>query len=138
MIYLVAGPAAIATRDQWLPILQKAIDDADGRWSAEQLLADVEAGHILVWVVSRETKIVGVFTVRVIQSRVTWVLVEDLAGEDIHSWLLEGHHALETWARELGAKQILIEGRRGWEKVLRPLGYETRRVQAVKHLETIQ
>jgi hypothetical protein len=138
VIYLCAGPAAIATRNDWLPILQRAIDDADGRWSADQLLADVEAGKVLVWIVTRDEKIVGVFTVRVIESRVTWVLVEDLAGDDLASWILEAHRALETWAREMGATQIVIEGRKGWERVLRPYGYESTRIQAVKRLEVLQ
>jgi hypothetical protein len=69
---------------------------------------------------------------------VTWVLVEDLAGDNMQSWLWDSHRALETWARELGAEQIVIEGRSGWGRVLRALGYETKRVQAVKRLEVLQ
>ena len=138
MIYLCAGPAAIATRNDWLPILQRAIDDADGRWSTEQLLADVEAGKVLVWIVSRDEKIVGVFTVRVIESGVRWILIEDCAGDDLASWIMPALNAVETWARELGATQIVIEGRKGWERMLRPYGYESKRIQAVKRLESIQ
>ena len=138
MIYLTTGDAALAMRDQWLPILQRAIDDADGRWSSEQLLADVAEGRVLVWIVSRETNVVGVFTTRVITSRVTWVLIEDCAGDDLHEWIYEALHALEAWARELGASQIVFEGRRGWERVLRGYGYETKRIQGVKRLESLQ
>ena len=137
LIYLCAGPAAIATRHDWLPILQRAIDDADGRWSAEQLLADVEVGKVLVWIVSRDEKIVGVFTVRVIESAVRWILVEDCAGDDLASWILEALHALETWAREMGATQIVLEGRRGWERVLRPYGFNPTRTVCVKELHSL-
>ena len=138
MIFLTSGPSAIETQSLWLPILQRAVDDADGRWSTEQLLRDVEDGRVMVWIVQMRERVVGVFTTRVIHSRITWVLVEDLAGEHIHEWLLSAHTALEAWAREMGAQQIMIEGRWGWSRMLRDFGYETRRVQAVKTLEVLQ
>ena len=138
VIYLTTGPMALATRDQWLPVLQRAVDDADGRWSTEELLNDVADGRLMVWIVSRETKVLGVFTTRVIESRVRWVMVEDLAGDDLHEWIYEAHHALDVWAREMGATQIVLEGRKGWERVLRPLGYESTRIQAVRRLENLQ
>jgi hypothetical protein len=138
MIFLTTGPAALATREQWLPVLQRAIDDADGRWTAEQVLSDVADGRLIVWIVSRETKVVGVFTTRIVESAIRYVAVEDLAGEDMESWLWEAHRALETWARELGAQQITFDGRRGWQRVLQSLGYETKRIQGVKRLENLQ
>ena len=137
MITLTTGPAALALRDQWLPILQRAVDDADGRWTSEQLLADVESGRVLVWMVPHGTKIVGVFTTRVVESAVRWCLVEDCAGDDLASWILEALRALETWAREIGAAQIVLEGRRGWERVLRPYGFNPTRTVCVKDLATI-
>lgn len=140
MIYLTTGDVAIATKGDWLPILQRAVDDADGRWSTDQLLADVSAGRVLVWIVTSvpHGTIRGVFTTRVIQSQVTWVLVEDCAGESLHEWMFDALRALETWARELGATQIVIEGREGWKRVLRDYGYESKRIQAVKRLEVLQ
>lgn len=140
MIHIATGPVALAMRDDWLPVLQKAIDDADGRWSAEQLLADVETGKVIVWIVSSNVPhgtIRGVFTTRAIESRVRWILVEDCAGDALHEWIYEALHALEAWARELGATQIVFEGRRGWERVLRGYGYETTRIQGVKRLENL-
>ena len=137
MIYLTTGPAALAMRGEWLPVIQRAVDDADGRWSSEQLLADVADGRVLVWIVSRETNIVGVFTTRVMTSQITWVLIEDCAGDDLASWITPALNAVEQWARALGATQIVVEGRRGWERTLRPFGYESKRIQAVKRLEVL-
>jgi len=138
MIYLTAGAEAIRTASTWLPILERAIDRSDGRWSREEVLDDVRNGLLLVWIMVRHERVVGVFTTRPITCRsFTWVLVEDLAGDDIDGWLPEAARALEGWARELGAKQIMLEGRRGWERKLRALGYETKRIQAVKHLVTV-
>ena len=91
-----------------------------------------------MWIVKRDDRIVGVFTVRAVQSQILWILVEDLAGDDLATWILEAQRALETWARELGATQIVIEGRKGWERVLRPYGFESTRIQAVKRLEVLQ
>ena len=92
----------------------------------------------MVWVVTREHKILGVFTTRIVESGIRWVLVCDLAGEHMDEWLLEAQHALEVWARELGAVQIVIEGRRGWERALRPFGYEPTHTICIKTLEVLQ
>lgn len=139
MIFLMTGPAAFASRPQWLPVLQRAVDDADGRWTVEQLLDDVARCEVMVWVVTDEDhEIKGVFTTRIIQSRVKWLLIEDLAGEDLSEWINEAHAKVEAWARELGVEQILIEGRRGWERTLKPLGYMPTRTTCVKMLRTLQ
>ena len=138
MLYLTSGDAAIATKDQWLPIIGRAVSDADGRWSEDQLLADVQNGRLLVWIITHDDRITAVFTTRVIESRVRWILIEDCAGDDLASWIMPALNAVETWARELGATQIVIEGRKGWERTLRPYGYESKRIQAVKRLESIQ
>lgn len=138
LIFVTSGTDALKTRDQWLPILQAAIDDTDGRWTTEQLLADIKANSVLVWMVEKGGDVLGVFTVRVIQGRDRWVLVEDLAGTRINQWLLEASQALDHWAREIGARQIVFEGRRGWQKMLAPLGYDVKRVTGVKKLEVLQ
>ena len=139
MIFLMTGPAAFASRPQWLPVLQRAVDDADGRWTVEQLLDDVARCEVMVWVVTNEDHgIKGVFTTRIIQSRVKWLLIEDLAGENLSEWINEAHALVEAWAREQGVEQILIEGRRGWERTLKPLGYQPTRTTCVKMLETLQ
>lgn len=138
MIYLSTGEHALATAGAWLPTLRRALEYSDGRWTEDELLEDVEAGRLMVWTITKQDRVVGVFTTRVMKGKVLWVLVEDLAGENMQEWLWDGHRALETWARELGAEQIVLEGRNGWGRALRSLGYETRRIQAVKRLETMQ
>lgn len=137
VIYLTTGPIAIASKNQWLPVLQRAVDDADGRWSTEELLNDVADGRLMVWIVKSGEKVRGVFTTRFLKSHVYWISVEDCAGDDLASWIFEALHALETWAREMGASQILLEGRRGWERVLRPYGFNPTRTVCVKDLHSL-
>jgi len=127
---------ALATSGMWRPILQRAIDDAEGRWSWEQLVVDVSEGDIEVWCVAQDDELHGVFTTRIIDSDIRWLLVEDLAGDEIDGWLMAADAVLEEWARRQGVKQIVAEGRRGWGRKLKGLGYGVTRVQAVKRLGT--
>lgn len=49
----------------------------------------------------------------------------------IHCWLAGGDMAdilaitpgVEAWARMMGCKEATIEGRKGWSRVLAPMGY---------------
>ena len=124
-------------RDDWLPVLQRAIDHADGRWSIEQVLSDVSACRVHVWMVSRETKLVGVFTTRVVDGPARWVLLDCCAGDDLAGWIGAALAAVESWARGVGAAQIVAEGRLGWQKAMRPYGYAPTLITCVKHLETL-
>ena len=137
MIYLLAGPAALETRGEWLPVLERAIAESDGRWSVDSLLADVADGSLIVWVLRREDRTLGVWTTRVCQSAIRYVSIEDCAGERLSEWIHEALHTVEQWAREMGAQQIIFSGRRGWEKVLRSHGFETSRIEGVKQLESL-
>lgn len=46
-----------------------------------------------------------------------------LAGGDMDE-VLSMASGIESWARLQGCKSVLIEGRKGWERTLKPQGYE--------------
>jgi hypothetical protein len=48
----------------------------------------------------------------------------DLAGENVETWAAPLCDALEGWAREGGAHLAAVEGRPGWERILRRFGYK--------------
>jgi len=136
--YPLSPEQASATAEQWQPVLQPAIDDAEGRWTWRQCFADVLLGNTIIWVVVEvETqKLVGVCTVRLFHgAAVPWLLIEDLAGERFDEWFEAAYLTLETTARQRGYKQIVLEGRHGWARKMSKLGFNPTRVQCVKKLE---
>ena len=124
-------------RGDWLPVIQRAVDDADGRWSSEQLLADVAEGRVHVWIVTDGERVKACFTTRVVEAPSRWVLIQECAGDDMESWLALALQLIEQWARSHGAQQIVAEGRLGWQKALQPYGYAPRLITCVKHLQTL-
>lgn len=60
-------------------------------------------------------------------------LIRSLGGEGMDEWLhLIGR--LEDWARSVGCKSLIVDGRPGWEKALKSFGYERRWVVLNKEL----
>lgn len=59
-------------------------------------------------------------------------VVTETAHPDLHIWLAGGNlravlafqTPLENWARATGCTSITVNGRRGWDRALSPLGYE--------------
>lgn len=59
-------------------------------------------------------------------------VVTEVTPPDVHIWLAGGdlrsvlafQTPLEYWARSLGCTSLTLSGRLGWDRVLKPLGYE--------------
>lgn len=133
---------AAESAGQWQPFLQPAIDDADGRWTWRQCLADVLTGSVVVWLIIEEIeaaqKVVGVCTVRLFHgAKVPWLLIEDLAGERFDEWVDVAYQTLEDRARQNGYQQIVLEGRGGWARKMARFGFNPTRVQCVKKLSEV-
>lgn len=98
----------------WLNWLRPALVDA----TEAELLADLEAGRAQLW--PGETAAV-----------VTQCVADD-RGRGLHVWLAGGDLAgvmalrpgIEAWGRAQGCGWITINGRLGWNRVLRRCGYE--------------
>ena len=126
---------AVNASPLWAPLLVRAIEESDGRWTWEQCCKDILTGALEVWTVESGDRLLAVYTTRLLKSRERFVLVEDMAGDDMREWLPAVAAALEDYAKDAGATQIVAEGRRGWEKVLREYGYRPARFQVVKKLK---
>lgn len=98
----------------WLDWLRPALVDA----SEAELLEDLESGRAQLW--PGETAAV-----------VTQCLIDE-AGRTLHVWLAGGdmdgvlalRPGIEAWGRAQGCRCMTIDGRRGWNRVLRRHGYE--------------
>lgn len=57
-----------------------------------------------------------------------------LAGEELFEWGYELAEELEALAKAEGCQKIAVEGRLGWVKLLKPLGYEHEVTTMVRQL----
>lgn len=88
-----------------------ALEDA----SEADLIADLEQGKAILWEGQRSAFVTQFTTDHTIHC---W-----LAGGDLDD-LLTLVPGIESHARAYGYTTAVITGRKGWDRVLRPLGYE--------------
>lgn len=81
-----------------------------------ELLTELEANRAQLWRGDRAAMVVMLITPP--PTLHIW-----LAGGDLDD-LLNMRGGLEAWARSQGCEQVTINGRRGWNRVLAPFGYE--------------
>lgn len=60
-----------------------------------------------------------------------------LAGDDMFKWGGEIEETLNSLAKAHNCTKIAVEGRRGWEKVMKPMGFRFEAVTLVKDLREI-
>jgi len=80
-------------------------------------MADLASGQAQLWV--------GETAAMVTQC------VDEPAGRSLHVWLAGGDLAeilrlkpgVEAWGRAQGCSRVTLNGRKGWARVLRPLGF---------------
>lgn len=134
--YFLTNEEAVAFRDWYWPYLQLAIDDSEGRIDPEAVWKEIAESRAAVFVVTddnRNLKCAATFTVHD-NAHVRWGEIELCGGEGVEDWLKIGIAAIERYATYVGCEYVLLEGRKGWERSLRKLGFETRRIQAVLRL----
>lgn len=83
-----------------------------GEGSTDEALRRVAAGEAHLWTMPN-----GAAVSEINRSFHTW-----LAGGE-RSELLALHPHAEAWARQNGCDRMTILGRKGWERVMAPLGY---------------
>jgi len=113
------------------PILRRATDTTNGRYSTDDLKQQVEKGNALLWVVlDGEGKIVAASS-GVIRSypRMKALLWHHLAGDGIREWGPQLSAQVENVARQCGCERVEFAGRSGWGRLLGRIleghGYET-------------
>ena len=108
------------TEDRIRELIQKALDRHHEGRSADEVLADIEAGHAFPFY-GKDSVLIA-------------TLHDEPAGLRAHGWVAAGKLSelmgtlgpfAIAWAREMGARLITIEGRRGWARVMkRRMGFE--------------
>lgn len=134
--YFLTHEEALAFRDWYWPHLQLAIDDAEGRIDPEAVWKEIAESRAAVFVVTdqhRAIKAAATFTVHN-NSHIRWGEIELCGGDDMEQWLQLGVAAIKRYAEYVGCDYVMLEGRKGWQKALRDMGFETRRIQAVLRL----
>jgi hypothetical protein len=115
-------------------LIYKAVEKANlAVVSAEDLIKKVKDVKSDLWLsLDAGDKIVGCFTIGVAAyPSAVGVFTESMAGTFDFPSLCE---ATEKFYKDLGFEFVEVQGRKGWEKVLAPLGYEFEHITLRKRL----
>lgn len=108
------------------PMLEEASRRSNGRFELMDILTDIVDGEQSLWLALDDVAIIGCCTVRIIRYRTGLVTLcyEYLGGSSVNTWIEEGHRVLSEYAREYGCTRLEVaQGRKGWEPILKTLGY---------------
>lgn len=105
------------------PFILRVLEGARGELTLLDVKKDVLSSHTQVWVSEERGEITGVATTHLdhYPNKRVLVLLHASGSIEVKDELLE---KVEDWARFLRADSVSIWGRKGWERVLAPHGYE--------------
>jgi hypothetical protein len=113
------------------PWIEAALIHADGTHSIDDIAAGIASGRFQFW----PGKNCAAVTEIIVFPRLT-ALNFFLLGGDLDELLQEMEPAICRWAAAMGCSRVIGAGRKGFEKVLRPLGYQPRWSYCAKELKT--
>lgn len=121
----------------YLPLLSRIEDIDQGRWTLDGCFEEIKNGNLTVWIIQKGDEIIAAFTTRICESKIKYLVLEDVGGDGISDWIDLCAEKTEAFARAIGCTQICIGGRPGWEKYFKRFGFIKSRVEGVKHLEAL-
>ncbi len=107
------------------PWIETACTKGDGWWTIDALEDLISDGRAVVWVLaSNGVPIAGVVTTICDWDgrKVAEIIIT--GGEGILEHAPEHFGQIDIWAKAHGASEIVMRGRRGWARALKPHGYE--------------
>lgn len=124
-----------------LPLVSSYIEDAleyaRRETNLPSLTKQMTLKKIQLWVVydKESNKAVGAATTLLQHYDLCYALrIITLAGDSFSAWKEPMLDRLTSFAREHGATRIEASGRRGWARVLQPLGFEQAYVTFIKEI----
>jgi hypothetical protein len=104
------------------PLLEKAIERSNGRWSSQSVRMQVASGQDQLWFMflGNDKKPIGALVTEFVdypQSRI--LSIHFMGGKGLNEWAFVAMSRLESFARECGADGIEATGRLGLWKYLK-------------------
>lgn len=119
------------------PLFARAVQRVRTGGRVEDILAKAKAGQVMLWMIRDHVQLLGALAtgIRKEQDGDTVFVFRECGGWDMHRWLDRVLDEIgDKFARAQGATRVEIEGRPGWEKVMRHRGFELARVVLQKAL----
>lgn len=104
------------------PMFRSFADRSRERHDVAHFRDAVEARRMQCWAVEGEF-ILAVGLTEVLDDKLNTVRFIGCAGRGAREWLFLMDH-IKAWAKERGSKRFIAEARPGWERHLKPFGFQ--------------
>ncbi len=104
------------------PLLKKAFDRVDYPFSMDEILDRITSTDMQLWI-THDAKLAWITRILVMPRYKVLELVA-CGGKGLDECIAESDRLFTAFASHHGCKYIEAQGRRGWEKVAQPLGYQ--------------
>lgn len=102
-------------------VLEALAKISKGRLAPQDIARLVNSDHMQLWQTADRTS--AMLTEIVTYPQMRECQIVGATGEAVQSWL-EIFPIFEDWARGWNCSVIKLQGRKGWKRVLQPLGFE--------------
>ena len=105
-------------------LVEKWLAEGQGEYILTDILQYLKTGEWQCWVIRKEGKVTAIaVTTETSFPQYKAMNVVGVAGVDMKGWLVLLPE-LEDWARICGCKKLRGCGRSGWDRVLKPFGFQ--------------
>ena len=105
-----------------------------GRWSSGDVLDFLLAGEWQLFIVSRDSDIVACLVCCILDGHKKTLEIGLCWGTDVDSWTDDVSQAFDRVAYEMGCKQLALDGRPGWRKIMRKFGFKLDSVRYTREI----
>lgn len=113
----------------------EAVRDSASAHKAEDIYREIAERKMQLWVIwARDDRPTGVIVTEVYDTAAGMTCALPIAGGELMNESLDVLQTIERWAREQGCVRLRGEGRAGWERALKPLGWRKITTQVEKRL----
>lgn len=117
------------------PGLAKLLEQhGTGRWTVPQVLENLQAEQWQLFIVWDESEIVACLICSIVEGERKTFEIGLCWGRGADDWAGDVNQAFEQVGREMGCDQLALDGRPGWRKIMRQLGYELKSVTYTRRI----
>lgn len=109
------------------PMIEPALEYTLNEQSINDIKLKAEKGEYLLLLFKSDEKLLSVVSIEILEYPTKKILsVVTGGGSDMYEWRDEWWQQMEKIGREIGASDVVICGRAGWERVLSPYGFKNK------------